>query len=194
MTELFDKKYVHFMWEDELEGKEGFFSDSVENLQSCVILNHEPAFGTVRGKSNVFDFPFLREGEVAICKYRFFYYDPNYKCKRAYAEGKQIQFKNIIGNWEDIDCPKWNKGMEYRIKPEEPKSRRMTYRELAEWLAKGNGEHTTTLSDEVVTRITYYKNSVNEEVIDVCKIRRWGSDEWIEPTVDVYEQDCKKEE
>ena len=31
-----------------------------------------------------------------------------------------------------------------------------------------------------------------KELPEEYTIRRWGSDEWIEPTVDVYEEDCKK--
>ena len=190
--ELFDKKYVHFMWDDELEGKEGFFSDSIDILKIYVEDNDDNLIGNV-SDSNRGNLPFHKNcGGV----FRFFYYDPNYEVKRAYAEGKQIQFR-YSGDAEWDDCkgePLCDDDCEYRIKPEEQKTRRMTYRELAEWLAKGNGEHTTTLAEETVTSIKYYKTCADKEVLNACKIRRWGSDEWIEPTVDIYEADCKKEE
>lgn len=31
--ELFNKKFVYFMWEDLLEGKEGFFADSNKDVK-----------------------------------------------------------------------------------------------------------------------------------------------------------------
>ena len=43
------------------------------------------------------------------------------------------------------------------------------------------------------TAPSYVLSNENKEVSTKLKIRRWGSDEWIEPTVDVYNKDCKKE-
>lgn len=186
MTELFDKKYVYFEWEDELEGKEGFAHENIKGLKMVVNGSQAGIKTTVRKAD---DDMFV--SNTTNRKYFFFYYDPNYTCKRAYAEGKQIQFKSTIGNWENIDCPKWNKGMEYRIKPEEPKLRRMTYRQISEWAGKQNGE-IKTINDVVRCVFTYSAGTENEELPEGYKIRRWGSDEWIEPTANVYEADCKK--
>jgi hypothetical protein len=36
---LFDKKFVHFMWSDELEGKTVFFADYISNLKERVENN-----------------------------------------------------------------------------------------------------------------------------------------------------------
>lgn len=77
---------------------------------------------------------------------------------------------------------------------EEPPKPRMTYRQLAEWLAKGNGEY----ADSYVFKIAYFTYSYAVEdkdiaVADIIKIRPWDSEEWVEPTVDIYERDCKKE-
>lgn len=81
-----------------------------------------------------------------------------------------------------------------RIKPEEPKSRRMTYRQLAEWLAKCNGQYTPLLSKTFVSSSMDYDNTLDDnELSEGFVVRRWGSNEWVEPTVDVYEADCKKE-
>lgn len=87
----------------------------------------------------------------------------------------------------------WKKLVEYRIKPEEQKPRRMTYRQLAEWLAKGNGQAKNC--HVAVTQFGYddVDEKDNRELPVTYKIRRWGSEEWIEPIVDVYEADCKKE-
>ena len=69
----------------------------------------------------------------------------------------------------------------------------MTFRMYAEWLAKGNGQGKTfTVAS---TQFAYDSIEIKDEkeIPEEYKIRRWGSDEWIEPTVDVYEADCKKE-
>ena len=191
--ELFDKKFVHFMWEDELEGKEGFFADDVATLESLVNLKTN-VFAVKKSKFQ--DKPFsIKNGA-----FRFFYYDPNYEIKKAYLEGKQIQYKFAEGKWYDINdgdsddlarigLSWFDDDCEYRIKPDEPKPRRMTYRELAEWLAKGNGVQTDETMSIAYPFCEYLLCEENKEVPADYKIRRWGSDEWIEPTVDVYKAD-----
>lgn len=206
--ELFDKKFVHFMWDDSLEGKKGFFADTVEELKSLVDCENlydigEQHYSNVSYSNNE-HYPF----ETSITEYDryiFFYHDPNYEYKRAWAEGKKLQWKyRHEEQWKDWDkdsCPTFSDdttGYELRVKSEEPEIRRMTYRELAEWLARGNGQ--LSYNDRsIVTKIcvetsnSYFEDNDNIEVPDSYKIRRWNSDEWIEPTVDVYEADCKKE-
>ena len=41
---------------------------------------------------------------------------------------------------------------------------------------------------DIFVRVTMQNN----EVASGIKIRTWDSDEWVEPTVDIYERDCKK--
>ena len=184
--ELFDKKFVHFMWEDELEGKEGFFEDCINDLIGNV--NNCTCLGTVT-KSENYDYPFLKK-ETGI-RWMFFYYDPNYECKKAYAEGEQIQlFNPETGDWIDCDEPEWLDILKYRIKPEKPKTRLMNCRELSEWLAKGNGQWTNTYVSS--NNFQYDTNKDKCEISPEYKIRRWGTDEWIEPTIDVYETDVKE--
>jgi hypothetical protein len=45
--------------------------------------------------------------------------DPYIKLKKAYTEGKTIQFKEatMLG-WKDCEYPAWSKTTEYRIKPQ----------------------------------------------------------------------------
>lgn len=75
---------------------------------------------------------------------------------------------------------------------EEPPKQRMTNRQLAEWLAKGNGEgrHLSSASIGIFTHCAYLGES-NDECLSDLRIRSWNSDVWVEPTVDVYERDCK---
>ncbi len=282
--ELFNECYVHFMWEDSLEDKEGFFADNICELTDCVLGGNFH-----KGKvSKSFDsaYPFKDKNDN---DWQFFYYDPNYEYKKAFSEGKllqlsfngttwidlesdwkigdfdvvpadyrikpeqdacvilkqvdgvptlcwnfakdercecrhiyfqgtvkeccayidshnkfapvmkawedgkQIQFESLPGKWSNLVNPERSDKYAYRIKPEELKSRSMTYRELAEWLAKGNGQCKTYTVATTHLAYGFIDEKDNSELPEEYKIRRWNSNEWIEPTVDIYEQDCKKE-
>ena len=119
------------------------------------------------------------------------------KIMKAYLEGKAIQclYKGEEDEyWKDVKHPEWNWGLfDYRIKPEEsdePK-KPMTYRQLAELMAKGYGENLFVYRDgspSVIETTFDYLSGENNPVSDRRMIRAWGSDEWIEPTVDIYEE------
>lgn len=120
---LFDEKFVHCVWDDELKGKEVFYADEIDDLIEEV--NGEANdFGRriLYDKSCSHRHPFqIDKRNVEDC-YRFVYYDPNYECKIAYNEGKQIQTK-LNGfedkDWIDVKNPTWESNFIFRIKPEE---------------------------------------------------------------------------
>ena len=68
--------------------------------------------------------------------------------------------------------------------PDDPKPRRATNRELAKWLALGNGElsiHNT----EIHSYFNYTPEDANSECKDeIFKVRKWDDSEWHEPTID----------
>ena len=97
-------------------------------------------------------------------------------------EGEDFPFTVNHGAWQFI-----------REIEEEEKPVRMTNRQLAEWLARGFGSWKTRRSPTVYMDISYPILEENTPVSDSFHIRPWGSDEWIEPTVDIYERDCKGE-
>lgn len=114
---------------------------------------------------------------------------------QAFEEGKDIEFKWLFKadepfrTWDLTDDPVWNWcDFDYRIK-EESKSVLMTQRRLCELLAKGYGEF--MVEDETETEVypTYFysKGNGDNPVADNVRIRPWGGDEWIRPTVDVHE-------
>lgn len=75
---------------------------------------------------------------------------------------------------------------------EEPAKQRMTNRMLVEWLAKGNGMFKyKNATAYCYTFDTHLESELNDEVAENIVIRSWDSEEWIEPTVDIYERDCK---
>ena len=209
--ELFNKKYVHFMWEDELEGKEGFFSDNSNDLKCYVNTGSTFFFSGVRRGTD--ENPFLTDNGRF---FKFFYYDPNYKVKQAYRQGKPIEVKSPTdGKWYVTVEPCWDDDVEYRIKPEhccsdchnlgcqmrdegrfqencedwKAEVQHMTYRQLAEWAAKGYGE--VREKNVISTYVSYVPQVEGMGVDDDYKIRRWGSDEWLEPTVDIYATDMR---
>ena len=128
---------------------------------------------------------------------------------KAWEDGKTIQFRTLypsLFNEEWLDCPNnqpsWDLNTEYRVKPNEPvevetsegkmylangaeipKKRRMTNRELAKWLAQGNGE---CRFNSGIRSTTYTYTHDNEPVTDKnVTIRGWNEEEWHEPEVEV---------
>ena len=127
-VKLFDKRFVYFVWDDMLAGKEVFASNDIYSLMDCV-NNGGEIEGLVKeyGYSNC---PFITV--IGNRVYKFVYYDPNYEVKRAYfKEGKKVQYKTIDAkNWCDLisdiglnEPYLWNDNFEWRIKPECPSCR-----------------------------------------------------------------------
>ena len=120
--ELFDKRFVHFMWDDSLEDKEGFVACNIDSLINYVEHNQRALKGIVKYSGDSAE-PFMTGDGIAN---RFFYYDPNYECKKAFAEGKAVQYKTSKGEWETILSnmelmSHIEEGRQLRIKPEEEK-------------------------------------------------------------------------
>lgn len=182
----FEKKYLYTFADVEeakkLIGKKGIFFDNyidddelrkkpMETLQKIL-----PFYVTLGG--------FIFKSEQGE-NYHFFYHDPYMEFKRAYyLEGKKIQTKNIYNEWIDCPCePSWLDVNEYRIKPEET---RLTNREVAEWLAKGNGQ-----VDIDGTRYTDFYYDSDYDDTDECEylIRKWSDDDWHEATREYIEDE-----
>lgn len=119
------------------------------------------------------------------------------------VKGAQIEvgFKGTISGYKDSrwftqdDCQwnfvypvEWNKD-----KVEEalnPKHKRMTNRQLAKWLAKGNGECSYNNTVYYLNAYGYHcydMRHANDFVDEHIRVRKWDSEEWIEPTVDLLE-------
>lgn len=64
------------------------------------------------------------------------------------------------------------------------KTRRMTHRELANWLSKGNGEWTNAGNRTVYQRFDYDVERENEAVSEHIKIRRWDETKWHAPLIE----------
>ena len=106
-------------------------------------------------------------------------------------------FRERLGRLEDI----YTEGGLFEIGPgrwyllypcEELPKKRMSNRQLSEWLAKGYGEYSRDTYDRAYAEYSYYKSERDNEVDSDMKICHWDSEEWVEPTVDIYERDCKE--
>ena len=75
----------------------------------------------------------------------------------------------------------------------------MANRQLAEWLAKGNGQMVLVNEKEqidsldfIYTHYNFREREGREFVGQNTRIRSWDSNEWVMPTINIYERDCKK--
>lgn len=82
-------------------------------------------------------------------------------------------------------------GFQFLYPYEEPPKQRMTNIQLMEWLAKGNGLYRYKGAEYLNISLTRLNDDVNNKVDEGLLIKSWDSEEWIEPTVDIYERDCK---
>ena len=125
MIELFDKKFVHFMWDDELEGKKCFVSDSIGSLKIGVEQTWGNMFLEVARGNGDYPFAVHWTDSCFSSAYKFAYYDPNYEVKKAFNEGKKVQHQLVSGvDWGDIDSEealecRIAEGRTFRIKPED---------------------------------------------------------------------------
>lgn len=120
--ELFDKKFVHFMWDDELKGKKCFIADGIDDLRGIVENGAEFDLRIVLSSGNE-SAPF--QSANGVYAWRFAYYDPNYEVKKAYNKGKRIQVTpKGTDKWLDLHCePTWDVNLKYRVMPEEKQYR-----------------------------------------------------------------------
>lgn len=131
--ELFDRKFVHFMWDNELIGKKCFFADGIDDLRGIVEKGGEYDMRIVLSSGNE-SAPF--QAAHGVYAWKFAYYDPNYEVKKAFSEGKTVQVKRIdsFADWVDCDEPIWSKECCYRVKPKEEEKRYRPYKDSAEMI------------------------------------------------------------
>ena len=61
-----------------------------------------------------------------------------------------------------------------------PEQKKVTYRELARWLAEGNGE--AKVVKTVFIHWTYVETEANDNVGENVSVRKWDDTEWHKPT------------
>lgn len=95
--ELYDSKFVYFDWNSNLEGKEVFLADNIEDLKQAV-TDHSVDCVVDTVTRNDAAKPFLSQGCLSDA-YRFVYYDPYHKLRYAQEkEGAKIYHK-VNNEW-----------------------------------------------------------------------------------------------
>ena len=64
--------------------------------------------------------------------------------------------------------------------PEVPESKLVTYRELARWLAEGNGE--VMWANNVLSNWNYSTDEESKALDESLSVRKWDDTEWHKPT------------
>lgn len=85
-------------------------------------------------------------------------------------------------------------GYQFLYPYEEPTRVLMTKRQLAEWLAKGNGQYRLACGVYAFHMDYIYECGEDDyrfKEEDGITIRSWGSNEWVDPSLEIYERDCK---
>lgn len=113
--ELFNKKYLHCIWSEEIEGKECLLCGDLINLIRGINSGkvYDPRAIVACGHVKRSDGVQITAADGTTWVYA--YYDPNYECKVAYNEGKQIEYRETT-IWRDTTRPRWRDGVEYRVK------------------------------------------------------------------------------
>lgn len=175
--ELFDKQYVYFEWDDKLKDVEAIVADELITLKERVENGALGSSCTISNNINIY-FPFI--DVLSEDLYKYVYYDPLYKYKYAYyKEGKIIEwFDDYEGKWVPFTVePLWGDNVKYRI--QEESDYLCTYRQLAEWLAKGNGE--LFFGGIAETSLSYLAEKAEDCLDQPYMIRKWDDREWHEP-------------
>lgn len=96
---LFDEKFVHVLWNDDLTGSQGFVANNIQELIDKVEEKRPDKQFEIRKSENQ-NAPFFMSG--ISCSYPFAYIDPFYEIKVAYLDGKIIEWYNAL---KDCWCP-----------------------------------------------------------------------------------------
>lgn len=192
---LFEERFVHRVWSDELLGKKAFFADYKDDLKAFVEDENKNFYGTVVRKFGDERFPFQMEngGHYAYC-----YCDHYLELKIAFKRGKEIEALMPDGIWQTVENPEFVYPLEnYRIKSKVVidnkefvrtdkycKKPAVTNRELAEWLARGNGEICM-----YGIRSSYLNYENDNEPVAEALVRKWDDEGWHRPTHQYLESD-----
>lgn len=172
----FEKEFVRCVADDELLGKSVFYADDIISL--AMRVNEGVCIGVVQELTES-AFPFKVNDEVWV----LVYYDPYYKLKQAYYQGKAIELYSYADDeWLplDEDEPTWHfDPSRYRIAEDKP----ITNKEFARWVGNNNGQWGLKDTEEVHNgNFTYRVMRDYEPIMPEILVRKWEDTEWVKPT------------
>lgn len=113
---FFDINCLYNEWDNELDGKEVFLCDSIDELINVVEKPNGKFKSIVHKnleKSNNTN-PFCNDYRI----FKYCYFDPRYEYLVAYDQGKTIQWFNTNkGEWQDLNYIPELLNVELRLKP-----------------------------------------------------------------------------
>lgn len=91
--DIFNKKYVRFIWEDELNGKECFVADDIDTLKELVNSDKSITYEIEKNPDGI-----GFKGTVDERTWNFAYYDPSYyiKSQRYFTPEEQKEYRKAL--------------------------------------------------------------------------------------------------
>lgn len=118
---FFDKRFLVMPDDKSIIGKKVFYRDTFTGIINEVENGdvNSDRYGVLDDISVGSANPFY----IDDVYWSLAYYDPNYECKVAYSQGKQIQIQvqnrdGYSDEWADVKQPIWSKREVYRVKPD----------------------------------------------------------------------------
>ena len=211
---IFDAKYVYLDWNPVLEGKEVFLAYTLPGLKRALALggrvtaeknDSDYPFITSGGAQYALAY-YDPNYEVKLAyihgkviQYRDKAGNDNWRATNSPSWSDDCEYRVVEGYASEC-CQSCDYSQ--RTSKEEPcygctrtessfkgsnwkpKKRRMTNRELAQWLAKGNGELWDSHTGHNLIRYGYVHSMDSEPCCSGIFIRGWNEDDWHEPEVE----------
>lgn len=177
----FEKRFVHFMSDNELKGKKVIYADNIIDLKERVIacdsVNYEYQLGIVTAVLEA-EYPF----EIDGCFYKFVYNDPYLELKIAHEQGKVIElYAESLDEWFPLkEEPNWHcSPSHYRI----AEDKQVTNKEFARWVGSNLGQWRHEDEDTAYNGSFSYAwivayGSIPPDIL----VKKWDDTEWVKPT------------
>lgn len=186
----FKKENLYSVWDDSLVGKAVVCADSLSNLYERLESDYTDVKYVTPSPDT--SYPFKCDQGVI---WRFAYvlgespFEPgDDPVKKAYMEGLPVlrRYRNGDEAWERMDESSYFDLPSYEYTLESDSSaHHVSNKELAMWLAKGNGLLLDVQSNQVNTTYTFLADEMYGEVPDNYRVMPIDGSEWLEPTRDV---------
>lgn len=184
---LFIKEYLHSEFDDSLVGKYGFFANDETIIQDAINNVNLKYYDRLEKFCNN-TYPFWALHNAGGTK--LFYHDPYYYLKEAIVvDGETLEVK-INGVWTEVtDLESFFTNYSNPLPPNQyrtEKNRRIvTHKELAKWLADGNGQVCySPLNKDVGMCAVYfsYYIGLDDKPVEDILVRTWDDVAWHLPT------------
>lgn len=189
-----DKDYYKIEWDENewrvkpigINSTRSLYMKYDYNTEECDFMISSENFGNIYSQ-----YCKIFSGTLSQCAERKEFYEELISNHKLHC--RNCKNSDMFNEMNDKKCHKCESYSNFEEKDEKSKYRRMTNRELSQWLAKGNGEMKKSYSmingvdfqTTVNIHHSYFETEGNNEVGKGILIREFGSDEWKEPLIEV---------